>query len=105
MPWHRCVGTLVISGALLAGPAGAATDGSADRDLAAPCGGCHSAAADAAGGMPTLSGQTPAQLAGLLLAYKRDTRRGTLMNRIAKGYSDAELERLAAYLGSPPELP
>ncbi len=84
---------------MLAGPA--AAGGGADRDLAAPCRGCHSASADAAGGIPILDGQPPAQLAALLLAYKNETRQATLMNRIAKGYSDAELERLAAYLGTP----
>jgi cytochrome c553 len=36
-----------------------------------------------------------------LLAYKYDTKPATLMPRIAKGYSDAELSAVADYLGKP----
>ena len=84
-------------------PAAAAT--SADRDLAAPCRGCHAETSGRQGDIPPLHERTREQLAAQLLAYKRDARQGTLMNRIAKGYSDAELERLAVYLGKPQGSP
>lgn len=70
----------------------AATD--ADVALAGGCRGCHGA--QAAGALPALDGRDAHELAELLLAFKRDERPATLMNRLAKGYSDAELERIAA---------
>lgn len=33
-----------------------------------------------------------------LLAFKHDQRPATIMNRIAKGYSDDELARIAAFI-------
>ena len=81
-------------------PAGRATD-DADRVLAASCNGCHVSAA-AATGIPSLEGKSSIQLETLLLAYKRGTQPATLMDRIARGYSDGELRRLADVFGSAP---
>ncbi|MCK5828775.1 MAG: hypothetical protein KAH20_00540 [Methylococcales bacterium] len=38
------------------------------------------------------------QLKSILLAFKYDKKKGTIMNRISKGYSDKELELVASYL-------
>ncbi len=35
-----------------------------------------------------------------LMAFKSGKREGTVMNRIAKGYSDAEIAAIAKYLAS-----
>jgi len=75
----------------------------ADQMLAASCTGCHVSAA-ATGGIPSLVAQSPLQLEAQLLAYKHGTRQGTLMNRIARGYSDDELRRIAGVLGTAPVL-
>lgn len=80
--------------------AGHASD-DADRILAASCNGCHVSPA-AAGGIPSLEGTSSTQLETLLLAYKHGTQPGTLMDRIARGYSDDELRRIAGVLGSAP---
>lgn len=70
--------------------------------LAAPCAGCHRQAPSGGDGIPSLAGLTADEIATRLLAYKRDEVQGTLMNRLARGYSDAQIARLAEILGTPP---
>jgi cytochrome c553 len=36
-----------------------------------------------------------------LRAFRNDTRQGTVMNRIAKGLEDADIEAIAAYVITP----
>ena len=49
--------------------------------------------------MPDPRALTAADLAGRLRAYRDGTLAGTVMNRIAKGYSSSEIEQLAQFLG------
>jgi len=86
--------------AMVLSPGGHASD-DADRILAASCNGCHVSAATA-GGIPSLDDKSSTQLEALLLAYKHGTQQGTLMDRIARGYSDDELRRIASVFGSAP---
>ena len=71
--------------------------------LAAPCAGCHRAAPAQPGGIPSLTGQSAEEIGTTLRAYRSGELQGTLMNRLARGYSDLEIERLAKALGAPPE--
>ena len=79
----------------------AADQPSAASVLAASCEGCHHQTLTDPQGMPSLSGLTVEEVAAKLRAYRADTLPGTLMNRIAKGYSDGEIKRLAEYFGVP----
>jgi len=72
----------------------------ADRLLAASCSGCHGSAAGQ-GGLPRLDGLTAAELAEALRAFRAGRREATLMNRLAAGYSDDEIDRLARVIGRP----
>lgn len=63
--------------------------------LAAACSGCHGER----GALPALSTLPVGQLRDALLGYRAGTRTGTVMNRIAKGYSPDELAALASALG------
>lgn len=70
--------------------------------LTQACFACHGADGNSVGlPIPTIRGQTEAQLTETLLAFKSGTRPATLMNRIAKGYSDEDLKLIAAYLAQP----
>jgi len=69
--------------------------------LALTCSGCHS---DASGAIASLQGYSEAQLRQSLLNYKTDSNRSTVMHRLARGYSDADIALLSAYLGSKPEV-
>lgn len=66
--------------------------------IAANCTICH-AREDGDVGMPALADQSAEKLRQSLLDFKYDRKTATLMNRIAKGYSDTELAVVADYLG------
>lgn len=65
--------------------------------LASTCSGCHGANADGSGGIPGLKGQQQAYIAEQLKAFKAGTRPATVMNRLAKGYTDEEIAGLALH--------
>ena len=92
---------LVLAGAV-AGSAGAQT---AAQTAAAPpgaiaCGGCH--AGSGAGGIPSLNGLKSAEISAAMLDYKADRRAPTIMNRIAKGFSEGEIKAIADWLEAHP---
>ena len=68
------------------GPAGAAS-----------CSGCHAANAKVDTPVPPLKGRTQADIAGAMTEYKTGKRPGTIMDRIAKGFSDEEISAIAAW--------
>lgn len=60
---------------------------------------CHESGQDtAAGDIPGLAGLSSTELYQALLDFKYDKRAATLMPRIAKGYSDAQLQAVADWL-------
>lgn len=82
--------------------AGAGLSASADeaaraRGLAAGCIGCHGSDGASRGAIPPLAGKSERLLLLALTEYKSGASSGTVMNRIARGYSDEELARLAAW--------
>ena len=72
------------------------------RSLAATCANCHGTDGKAAPGsaVPPLAGQPRDHLATQLKAFKAGTRQSTIMTQLAKGYTDAQLEQLAAYFAA-----
>jgi cytochrome c553 len=92
-PW-LITGLLVLP--LLAGPA------SADpAPLAAEgCLGCHGPQGQGIGAGARLAGRDAAELDAILREYRTGARQGTIMNRIARGYTDAELAATAAYFAA-----
>lgn len=68
--------------------------------LVETCSGCHGADLGGSGAIPTLRAHKPAYLLFTLNAFKNDERAATVMNRLAKGYSEAQISALAAYLGT-----
>ena len=81
----------------LAGPADA-TDIPAPL-LAASCDTCHGPQGRSPGAIPAIAGLDAPALRESLLGFKQDRIPATVMNRIAKGFTDAEIAALAAYLG------
>lgn len=69
--------------------------------LYATCAGCHGTAGSASGGvLPVLAGQPKDALAASLRAFRTGARPATIMQQIAKGYSDEQIEQIAAYLAA-----
>lgn len=67
--------------------------------LAGTCLNCHVSDSKLATSIPVIAGKSEAVLKAQLLAYKSDLVPAgtTIMNRLAKGYSDDEIGALAAY--------
>jgi len=69
---------------------------------AASCSGCHPAKASADTTVPRLAGQDATAMAATLLAFRAGRRPATVMDRIAKGFSDDEIKAIAAWFGAQP---
>ncbi len=65
--------------------------------LAFPCMACHGPEGKSQGDIPSLNGRSFDYLNSNLLAFKQRQRRGVIMNRIVRGYSDEQIEALARY--------
>ncbi|MCB1875085.1 MAG: c-type cytochrome [Chromatiales bacterium] len=64
------------------------------------CNGCHGTDGVSKGAAPSLKGLPADYLAKAMKDFKADARPATIMNRIAKGYSDAELGAVAQYFAT-----
>ena len=72
-----------------------ATDDQRILMLASPCAGCHGPDGNSPGTIPSLAGKSPQIISMMMKAYKSGGRQATVMNRIAKGYSDEEIELIS----------
>ena len=70
--------------------------------LAATCANCHGTQGRAVDGaaVPGLAGMPAAYLVEQMKAFKAGTRPATVMHQLAKGYSEAQIEQLAAYFAA-----
>ena len=67
------------------------------RNLAATCANCHNTNGKSVTGMPSIAGMSKDVMLSTLREYKEGKRPATVMHQHAKGYSDAQLELIAAY--------
>ncbi|TAD90857.1 MAG: cytochrome C [Alphaproteobacteria bacterium] len=65
--------------------------------IAQACRGCHGQAGLGMEGTPAIVGMDPATFQRLWGEFRANQRPATIMNRIARGYSDQEVATLAAY--------
>ena len=65
--------------------------------LAATCFNCHGPHGVSAASIPTLAGRSAASIVDTMAEYKSGKRTGTIMPQIAKGYTDAQIQLIAAY--------
>lgn len=65
--------------------------------LANPCAGCHGTDGKSKGGMPSIAGKTARFISSALRDFRDGKRTSTVMQRIAKGYTDAQIDELAKY--------
>jgi sulfide dehydrogenase cytochrome subunit len=49
--------------------------------------------------MPSLYGKSSKYIEDMMLLFRKGERKGTVMNRIAKGYSEADIKLIASYFG------
>lgn len=67
---------------------------------AASCSGCHSTAATAASPIPRLYGRNAGDITTAMAGFRDGSLPATVMNRIAKGFSDDESRAIAAWLAA-----
>jgi cytochrome c553 len=107
---HRTARVL-FAAASLAGMAGAAGQTSAAatqaptlevRSLGATCAACHGTdgAAVPDTGMVALAGYPKDALVAQMRAFRDGSRTATVMHQIARGYTDRQIETLAAYFAT-----
>lgn len=90
----------LVAGALLAAAAGAQAEVSQIRVWAAACANCHGTMGKAETGMESLAGKDKDELLQKMLDFKSGRKPATLMHQISKGYTDEQLQQLAAYFAS-----
>src|SRR3954447_11397042 len=70
---------------------------------ASSCSGCHPATAGVATSVPRLNGRDAAQITTAMTEFRTGKRPATIMDRIAKGFTDDETKAIAAYLAAQKE--
>lgn len=84
--------------ALAADPASA--QNASPQLLTLSCAGCHGTNGRSPGAIPALNGRPAMLIAQMLRDFRSDTRPATVMNRIAKGYTDEEIDAVAREIAS-----
>lgn len=72
------------------------------RALAATCANCHGTEGRAVqnAAVPGLAGMPAVYMTEQLKTFKAGTRPATVMHQLAKGYSDAQIDQIAAYFAA-----
>src|ERR1700741_5385503 len=87
---------IIVAAAVLLASAGAAR--CADSPPGAASGsGCHAASTNVQTPVPPLNGRPAADTVKEMAAFKSGERKGTIMDRIAKGFSEEETRAIAAW--------
>jgi sulfide dehydrogenase cytochrome subunit len=64
------------------------------------CAGCHGTDGVSKGAAPSLKGLPQEHLESAMVMFKNGKRPGSIMPRIAKGYTDEQIKAVAAYFSS-----
>jgi len=93
---HRVVAA-AIGLASIAAAAVVAAEPPAD---AAACSGCHPSSPRVTSPVVRLAGRDRAEIIKAMQDFRSGARAGTVMDRIAKGFTDAEIQAIAAWYAS-----
>ena len=89
------VGIALTMGLLMAGSVQA--DSNMGRTVGVTCAGCHGTDGVSQGAAPSLKGKPAAATSSMLKLFKAGTLPASIMNRIAKGYTDEQIDAVAKY--------
>jgi len=70
------------------------------RDVAANCANCHGTDGRSGGAIPSLAGQDAAVTVQRMKEFRDGRRAATVMQQLAKGYTDVQIEAAAAYFAA-----
>jgi cytochrome c553 len=77
-----------------------AADANLGRDVAANCANCHGTDGKSRGTLPSLAGQDKAYIVQQVKDFRDGKRPSTIMQQLAKGYTDVEIDAAAAYFAA-----
>jgi cytochrome c553 len=94
--------TIVCAVALALAPLAAAAQDPAGRNLAAGCAICHGTQGKPVAGAPVvpLAGLPRDHIATQMRAFRDGKRPATVMHQIAKGYTDPQIDAMAAWFAA-----
>lgn len=70
------------------------------RNLAATCANCHGTNGQARGAMKPLAGVAADQIVAAFNDYRKGNAPATVMHQISKGYTEAQVQLIAAYFAA-----
>ena len=94
---------VVAAAALLAAAAPAAaqsSDPNLGRNLAATCANCHGTNGVSVGEVESLAGKPADELVRKMTEFKTGAKPATIMHQLAKGYTDAQIQSVAAWFAA-----
>ncbi|GMV56199.1 MAG: hypothetical protein AMXMBFR6_20040 [Betaproteobacteria bacterium] len=77
-----------------------AADPQLGRNLAATCANCHGTDGRSVGGIDSLAGQPKDTLVRKMTEFRNGSRPTTIMHQIAKGYTEQQIDLIAAYFAA-----
>ncbi|MBX9702022.1 MAG: c-type cytochrome [Acetobacteraceae bacterium] len=98
---HAIVGT-TLAAAWLAWGSPALAQGVPAPLAAQGCIGCHGPNGAGQSPVAPLAGRPAAELVAMLKAFRANEPAGTIMGRISRGYTDAEITAVAAFFAAQP---
>jgi len=100
MPIRALLAAVLIAGAT---HAFAKTPAATPGPIAAEgCLGCHGPAGSGSGPIVALAGHDQAEMIAAMAAFRNNERAGTIMGRVARGYTEAEIAAIAAHFARLP---
>ncbi len=98
--WKAALIGVATAAAWMAAPAHAVDYG---QMLAGTCAGCHGPEGSSRGpAAPTIAGMSPEIFIEAMIDYREGIRPATVMNRIAKGYTDEQIKLMAEHFSKQP---
>jgi sulfide dehydrogenase cytochrome subunit len=92
--------SLIVLLAPLSGAAALAAAERAPAAIADACASCHGTDGRSQGAIPTIAGMPPADFVAKMAAFRSGDGQATVMDRIAPGFSPAEIDRLADHFAN-----
>jgi sulfide dehydrogenase cytochrome subunit len=98
--FHSIAGAIMLAAALAWPAVAHAQDAAAVRGMAATCANCHGTDGRSVGTVPRLAGADRGYIVQQMQDFKAGKRPATIMHQLAKGYTDEQIEQLAAYFAA-----
>ncbi len=93
MPRWSCLTVFLVAAAAF--PAAAVAAEATPSVMASQCTTCHGVGGVSPGTVPSISGMSAADIKAKLMAFRDGKGNATIMDRVVKAYTDAEIDALA----------